>query len=133
LIAGLAQFGADLPYILLACRGGFCEPYSFDSLILAFVLVKAIAVSGVLGWLAADAHRLFPGVLLIGSTPIFIEGIASAGLIYLQLLQGAPNPSDVASIPVDIGAGMVVGIWVAIVLGGVPAMLAASARPRRHG
>jgi hypothetical protein len=133
LTAGLILFAADLPYILAACHGGFCNPYPFDSLILVFVLLKAIAVSGLLGWLAADAHRLLPGVFLIGSTPVFIEGVASTGLIYLQLLRGAPRASDVAAIPVDIAAGMVVGVWIAIVLGGAPAMLAASVRVRRSG
>ncbi len=128
LAAGLALSAADLPYILIQCNGASCAPTAVDELLLLFVLVKAIAVGALLGWLMARTYQSIPSAFGVGSFAVCLEGVVSLGLVFAQFLRDAPNKSDIEMIPVDVIGGAAGVLLVATILGGIPAALFALIR-----
>src|SRR5262245_16536967 len=139
LVAGTILFALDLPYILFECDAGYCNA-SFDAPMGAFLVIKGVMAATILGWLAVSLtskRALLPDVyesvlhaLLVGTLAVSLEGVISGGLLYVQFLNGAPNSSDIGSIPFDIVLGLVFIEWVASMLGGPPAMLSAYLKHR---
>jgi hypothetical protein len=126
LLAGLALFLMDLPYILLACTAGYCDA-SWDAPFGAFVVIKGTVAAGVLGWISASVDKSMLRAFLVGAVAVSLEALASGGLLYAQFLRGAPRPSDLASIPIDATVGMVFILWVGS-WGGLPATVSAYLR-----
>ena len=130
LAAGLALSAADLPYILIQCNGASCAPTAVDELLLIFVVVKAIAVGSILGWLMAPMYQSIPSALGIGSLAVCVEGVASLGLVFARFVMDTPNGSDIEMIPVDIIGGAAGVLFFATLLGGIPGALSALIRLR---